>query len=141
MDAVVTISAIVGNQQDATHETTSIHSGNTVTIPDQMYQKATRAVLWKLDKRLIPLLTFLELLSFLNRINIGKSITYVNHYSHRKIEITEFSICIIGHAKIAGIEKAIGLTEMKYGWAVSAYFIGFVSRDYLISPVTSSGPC
>lgn len=129
MDTVATISATVGNQQGATHEATPIHSGNTVTIPDRIYQKATRAVLWKLDKRLIPLLTFLELLSFLNRINIGKYTTYVSHYSHRKIRRTEFPICIIGHAKIAGIEKAIGLTEIKYGWAVSIYFIGFVSRE------------
>ncbi len=72
MATLITISAIVDTQQYVAHDTTSMHSENNVTVPEKMYQKAIRAVLWKLDKRLIPFLTLLELLSFLNRINIGE---------------------------------------------------------------------
>ncbi|CAF1045195.1 unnamed protein product [Rotaria sordida] len=101
MNTIVTISTTIDNRKSNDHQTTSMYNGNNVTISDKMYQKAIRALLWKLDKRLIPFLTILELFSFLNRINIG-------------------------NAKIAGIENTLHLTQTEYSWAVSIYFIGFM---------------
>ncbi|CAF1130405.1 unnamed protein product [Rotaria sordida] len=101
MDTIITLSTTVDNRKSNDHQTTSMYNGNNVTISDKMYQKAIRALLWKLDKRLIPFLTILELFSFLNRINIG-------------------------NAKIAGIENTLHLTQTEYSWAVSIYFIGFM---------------
>ncbi|CAF3927270.1 unnamed protein product [Rotaria sordida] len=103
MDTIITLSTTVDNRKSNDHQTTSMYNGNNVTISDKMYQKAIRALLWKLDKRLIPFLTILELFSFLNRINIG-------------------------NAKIAGIENTLHLTQTEYSWAVSIYFIGFIYR-------------
>ncbi|CAF4485283.1 unnamed protein product, partial [Rotaria sp. Silwood2] len=101
MDTIITISAIVDSRQPADSDETSIPRGNHAAIPNKMNQKAIHALLWKLDKCLIPFLTLLELFSFLNRINIG-------------------------NAKIAGIEHALNLTQMESSWAVSIYFIGFM---------------
>ncbi|CAF1460146.1 unnamed protein product, partial [Didymodactylos carnosus] len=55
---------------------------------------------WKIDRRLIPLLSLLYLCSFLDRINIG-------------------------NAKVAGIEKDIHLTPSQYNIVVSIFFVSY----------------
>ena len=72
MATSISISALVDNQQPSNSNSHSIGNEPDVTIAGKFYEKAMRALVRKLDRRLIPLLTLLELNSFLNRINIGR---------------------------------------------------------------------
>ncbi len=36
-------------------------------------------------------------------------------------------VFLLGNAKVAGIENSLNLNQTQYSWAVSIYFIGFVS--------------
>ncbi|KAF9167629.1 hypothetical protein DFQ26_003785 [Actinomortierella ambigua] len=63
-----------------------------------------RQLRWKIDIHLIPLLSVLYLLSFLDRVNIG-------------------------NAKVAGIEQSIGLKPTEYNWALSIFFIGYIIAE------------
>ncbi|KAJ5129824.1 uncharacterized protein N7515_005863 [Penicillium bovifimosum] len=60
-----------------------------------------KAVLWKVDIRLVPMLATLYLVSHLDRANIG-------------------------NAKIAGMTKDLGLTGIQYNIALSLFFIPYV---------------
>ncbi|KAI8582476.1 hypothetical protein K450DRAFT_227361 [Umbelopsis ramanniana AG] len=64
-------------------------------------QAEMRALLWKLDLRLIPFLGVLYLCSFLDRVNIG-------------------------NAKLAGLTKSITISDNDYNWALSIFFIGYI---------------
>ncbi|CZT05389.1 related to allantoate permease [Rhynchosporium agropyri] len=61
----------------------------------------TKRLLRKIDWHLIPFLSLLYLLSFLDRTNIG-------------------------NAKLFGLEKAIGLEGMEYNTALSVFFVTYV---------------
>lgn len=63
----------------------------------------TKAVMWKLDRRIIPFLGLLYLCSFLDRVNIG-------------------------NAKLAGITKDLGISSGDYNIALSLFFVGYVSN-------------
>ncbi|KAK9764896.1 hypothetical protein K7432_007216 [Basidiobolus ranarum] len=62
---------------------------------------AEKALVRKLDKRLIPFLSLLYLCSFLDRVNIG-------------------------NAKLAHIDKDLALTNNEFNWSLSIFFIGYV---------------
>ncbi|KAK9680510.1 hypothetical protein K7432_015913, partial [Basidiobolus ranarum] len=62
---------------------------------------AEKALVRKLDKRLIPFLALLYLCSFLDRVNIG-------------------------NAKLAHIDQDLALTPSEYNWSLSIFFIGYV---------------
>lgn len=61
-----------------------------------------KAVMWKLDLRIIPFLGLLYLCSFLDRVNIG-------------------------NAKLAGITADLDISPTDYNIALSIFFIGYVS--------------
>ncbi|GAO47882.1 hypothetical protein G7K_2078-t1 [Saitoella complicata NRRL Y-17804] len=61
---------------------------------------ADRALLRKIDFRLIPYLSFLYLLSFLDRANIG-------------------------NAKIEGLDKDLNMTDQQYLWTLTAFFFPY----------------
>ncbi|KAF9354938.1 hypothetical protein BGX26_007190 [Mortierella sp. AD094] len=60
-----------------------------------------RKVRWKVDKRLVPLLSLLYLCSFLDRTNIG-------------------------NAKVANLEEDLNLRSGVYNVALSVFFIGYI---------------
>ncbi|KAI8140516.1 major facilitator superfamily domain-containing protein [Fennellomyces sp. T-0311] len=60
-----------------------------------------RKLLWKLDLHIIPYVSLLYLISFLDRVNIG-------------------------NAKIAGLMEDIEITEDQYNWALSIFFIAYI---------------
>ncbi|ORX90015.1 hypothetical protein K493DRAFT_149283, partial [Basidiobolus meristosporus CBS 931.73] len=62
---------------------------------------AEKALVRKLDRRLIPFLALLYLCSFLDRVNIG-------------------------NAKLAHIDQDLALTGAEYNWSLSIFFIGYV---------------
>uniref|UniRef100_A0A1D1ZAS2 Putative transporter C11D3.18C n=1 Tax=Anthurium amnicola TaxID=1678845 RepID=A0A1D1ZAS2_9ARAE len=67
-------------------------------VEDKEFEKK---LLRKVDLRIIPLLTLLYLLSFLDRVNIG-------------------------NAKLAFIEKDLGLVGTQFNWCLSVFFIGYI---------------
>lgn len=73
-------------------------SDESITNPTGINEKA---LLWKLDLRLLPPLTLLYLLSFLDRSNIG-------------------------NAKLDGLTKDLKITGNQYLFALTIYFIGYV---------------
>lgn len=62
-----------------------------------------KAVMWKLDKRIIPFLGVLYLCSFLDRVNIG-------------------------NAKLAGITQDLNISPSEYNVSLSMFFVGYVSK-------------
>lgn len=64
--------------------------------------KELKAVMWKLDRRIIPFLGLLYLCSFLDRVNIG-------------------------NAKLAGIVQDLHISPNDYNLALSLFFVGYVS--------------
>ncbi|KAF9435583.1 hypothetical protein BGZ76_005957 [Entomortierella beljakovae] len=103
------------NQQFLGEKTLDHNKAETNVIPEPM-ENATfdqekvafdpdseeiRRVRWKVDKRLIPLLSILYLCSFLDRSNIG-------------------------NAKVASLEESLGLRPGVYNTALSIFFLGYV---------------
>ncbi|KAK9764553.1 hypothetical protein K7432_007852 [Basidiobolus ranarum] len=80
--------------KDAPHLEESI--GN--FFPDSVAEKA---LVRKIDKKLIPFLSMLNVCSFLDRVNIG-------------------------NAKLAHIDHDLGLTPNQFSWSLSIFFIGYV---------------
>lgn len=78
----------------------SIDSDYTPPSPAEL-----KAVLWKLDKRIIPFLGLLYLCSFLDRVNIG-------------------------NAKLAGITHDLNISPSDYNLSLSIFFVGYVSLIY-----------
>ncbi|CAO3643363.1 unnamed protein product [Cunninghamella echinulata] len=76
-----------------------------VTTPEGDFipadEKEMKKLLWKLDSRIVPWLGILYLCSFLDRVNIG-------------------------NAKIANLQKDIGISDFDYNWALSIFFIGYI---------------
>lgn len=97
----------------------------------------------KIDWRLIPLLSIMYLFSFLDRVNIGKSRRRLrpaqgsvlsSGFCSVLTNILSYSCCnLIGNAKVAGLEKDIGLTPQEYSWALSIFFIGYMV-DFVFTP-------
>ncbi|KAL2200817.1 major facilitator superfamily domain-containing protein [Corynascus similis CBS 632.67] len=63
-----------------------------------------KAILRKMDMRLIPMLALLYLLSFLDRGNIG-------------------------NAKIEGLQETLGLTDDQYNWCLTAFFFTYAAFE------------
>lgn len=63
-----------------------------------------RAVLRKMDLRLMPMLTLLYLLSFLDRGNIG-------------------------NAKIEGLVESLNMTELQYNWCLTVFFFTYCAFE------------
>ncbi|KAI7849057.1 major facilitator superfamily domain-containing protein [Circinella umbellata] len=60
-----------------------------------------KALMWKVDRRIVPFVAMLYLCSYLDRVNIG-------------------------NAKIAGLMEDIDITEKEYGLALSIFFVSYV---------------
>jgi Major Facilitator Superfamily len=72
--------------------------------------KIDKALMWKVDKWLIPWLSLLYLLSFLDRTNIG-------------------------NARLAGLEKDIGMSGKDYNLSLTIFFISYALAEPLTGPL------
>ncbi|KAL7911703.1 MFS general substrate transporter [Trichoderma velutinum] len=61
-----------------------------------------RKVLWKLDIVLVPMMTMLYLLAFLDRANIG-------------------------NARVAGLQKDLGITDVQYQTAITVTYVPYIA--------------
>jgi MFS family permease len=81
-----------------------------------------RRLVRKLDWRLLPFLSFLQLLSFLDRVNIGIQLP----------QFYEIPLTFLGNAKIANkesgasMEEELGLSPNQYSFSLSIFFVGYV---------------
>ena len=90
-------------------------SDESLTNPTGINEKA---LLRKLDFKLLPPLTLLYLLSFLDRSNST---------SFFLIEDNNRLCCPVGNAKLDGLTKDLKITGNQYLFALTIYFIGYVS--------------
>lgn len=86
-------------QQPNLSEEKSGHVEDESLLPDR---KETRRLLLKIDLRIIPFIALLYICSFLDRVNIA-------------------------NAKVAGLVEDLGMSDDLYNWAVSIFFISYVS--------------
>jgi hypothetical protein len=84
---------------DIEHSIDNENAGYIPPSPEEL-----KAVIWKLDLRIIPFLGLLYLCSFLDRVNIG-------------------------NAKLAGITHDLNISATDYNIALSIFFIGYVSKS------------
>lgn len=88
------------SQLDQVKTTDSVHDAKFEEV-STFTEKETKALLRKIDVHLIPFLSLLYLLSFLDRTNIG-------------------------NAKLFGLEKSLGLQGSQYNVALCVFFITYV---------------
>lgn len=77
------------------------------TLSKENVEDEETAVLKKLDKRLTLFLAFLYLLSFLDRSNIG-------------------------NARIAGLEKALQLSDREFDYCLVAFYFTYIAFEWMI---------
>lgn len=80
-------------------EVKSGHVEDESLLPDR---KEARRLFFKIDLRIIPFIALLYICSFLDRVNIA-------------------------NAKVAGLVEDLGMSDDMYNWAVSIFFISYVS--------------
>ncbi|CAO3685517.1 unnamed protein product [Rhizopus stolonifer] len=85
-------------EEEHTIDTESKNDSNTCVHPSP---EELKALMWKLDLRIIPFLGLLYLCSFLDRVNIG-------------------------NAKLAGITTDLNISATDYNIALSIFFIGYI---------------
>ncbi|KAF0401857.1 MFS general substrate transporter [Gigaspora margarita] len=76
-------------------------TNNSTNVLTNVESAEEKRLLKKIDLRIIPLVTILYTLSFLDRVNIG-------------------------NAKLAHLERDLGLTGDEYNWALGIFFLGYV---------------
>ncbi|KAJ2964663.1 hypothetical protein NQZ79_g547 [Umbelopsis isabellina] len=78
---------------------------NTHVVPnDPELEAREKALVRKLDMRLVPMLTFLYICQRLDNSNIG-------------------------NAKVAGLQTDLGLSNFQYSWAISIYTLGIMAMQ------------
>ncbi|CAB4417174.1 unnamed protein product [Rhizophagus irregularis] len=86
------------NDEESNNKDGEFNNIEELFIEDKEFEKK---LLRKIDLRIMPLLTLLYLLSFLDRVNIG-------------------------NAKLAHIEEDLGLVGSQFNWCLSIFFIGYI---------------
>ncbi|OZJ05667.1 hypothetical protein BZG36_01409 [Bifiguratus adelaidae] len=74
------------------------------SIEDVDWEAREKALVRKLDRRLVPMLTFLYICQRLDNSNIG-------------------------NAKVAGLQADLGLSNSQYSWAISIYTLGVIAMQ------------
>lgn len=100
------------------------------TQQNELDEHAMKSVLRKVDIRLMPLLTLLYFFSFLDRINIGIVYTLVD-----LVKTLDLYLFFEGNARLFGLQNDINLSSSEYDWAVSIFFISYVSNDSIFRSI------
>ncbi|EIE92505.1 hypothetical protein RO3G_17103 [Rhizopus delemar RA 99-880] len=100
-----------------THQTKDNDKNNSLMIESEYASKErdafTSKLVRKLDRRILPLLCVLYLLSYIDRYWEGRYTTRSN----------------IGNAKLDGLEKDLDLTKSQYQWSLSIFYFSYVLFD------------
>ncbi|KAK4926128.1 hypothetical protein LTR49_006832, partial [Elasticomyces elasticus] len=90
----------VESEDTLEHAIKEEHGGLDETEQPNYHDKETKRILRKVDYRLVPMLTVLYLLAFLDRGNIG-------------------------NAKVAGMTKTLGMNGEQYNMALTVFFFPY----------------
>ncbi len=96
----------------------SLSSEEAFTNPTGIDEKA---LVRRLDLKLLPPLTLLYLLSFLDRSNSKLT---------RAIRLSIANLLVVGNAKLDGLTTDLHITGNQYLFTLTIYFIGYVSVQY-----------
>ena len=83
-----------------------------------------KKILRKMDIRLLPMLTFLYLLSYLDRESIRHPAR-----QHNTIKLTSFQGGNIGNAKIEGLQEDLNMTGDQYNWCLTVFFFTYAAFE------------
>ncbi len=111
--------AIAVNKVKLEHEPfapkVSADSENAAAMPLPCDRETERRLVWKCDRHVLPAISLLYLLAFVDRVNIG-------------------------NARIQGLESDLGMTGNAYNVALSVFFAPYVQRTHLVKEsFTNSG--
>jgi hypothetical protein len=97
------------------------------TIQKEFEKIATRQIIRKLDRRIIPFMFILEMASYINRISVG---TFLSFQSSIRNKI------FLGHAKLMGIENDLNLSKSQSNWSISLFFMAYVRKLHYSNTIT-----
>ncbi|KAK4688579.1 MFS transporter, ACS family, pantothenate transporter, partial [Tremellales sp. Uapishka_1] len=83
---------------------TNEYTAQILAMSPEEFAEADRKLLWKMDKNLVPWMTLLFVMSFMDRINIGT-------------------------AKLAGITTQLHLTSLEFNTASMIFFVSYVAFE------------
>ncbi|KAF0550630.1 MFS general substrate transporter [Gigaspora margarita] len=92
---------IINMQNEVTINTEEKKKTELITNPEVITDAKEKKLIKKIDLRIIPLIIVLNILSFLDRVNIG-------------------------NAKLAHLEHDLNLVGNEYNWALSIFFLGYI---------------
>ena len=87
--------------------------------------KEERVVVRKLDRRLVLLLAFLYMLSFLDRSSKRAKLTSYTQYHEVTLEID------IGNARIAGLSEDLNLSSSQYEWLLTSFYCTYIAFQWM----------
>lgn len=109
-------------REQSQNEYGDIKATPAATMIDDIDPIIEKRVRRKLDKHLIPLLSALYLLAFLDRSNIG----YVS------LSVSLISLITLArNARIAGMEEDLSLTSSQYQWLLTIFYISYIIFGFL----------
>lgn len=78
-----------------------------------------RRLLWKIDLYVVPIVSLLYLLCFIDRANIGKFSDPLRLITNRELRLSK------GNARLAGLEKDLGLKGYDFNIVLSVFYISY----------------
>jgi MFS family permease len=88
-------------------------------VPDSVEE---RALVRKLDLKMMPILWVMYVFNYVDRTNIVSSPSSQTFHSNRLLTLQ-------GNAKIAGMAKDLALDDARYAWVLSIFFFGYLIME------------
>jgi hypothetical protein len=127
--SAVTMSTAARNRQNDVNESQTLlpeveNRSIQCDIDPVAAQRAEKTILRKIDLKLLPMLVLLYFFIYLNRMSIGTKRIEL-HVMHSEDVLLFFCT---GMAYLLGLYKHLKLTMPQYNWAISIFFVSYVSR-------------
>lgn len=106
------------DSKDSISVTDKVAASQDVVPVDDSMRKVERRLRTKIDFFVVPTVTLLYLLCFIDRTNIGKSISTL----HDAPSIANG----LGNARLAGFEKDLKLVGYDYNTVLSVFYISYI---------------
>jgi hypothetical protein len=105
-----------------------------ITIIDQKTQHilekiAIRRLIRKLDKRILIFMCVLEGASYINRVSIGKYLSF---------QSSILNYILLGHAEVMEIKTDLKLLQSESNWSISLFYLAYVRRLRYQSEIISN---
>lgn len=85
-------------------------------MADTIDDAAERRLRWKIDFYVIPTAAMLYFLCFIDRVNIGTSISHT----------AKCILILAGNASLAGLDKSLGLVGFDYNILLSVFYVSYI---------------